>query len=164
MAQLQIIEYPDPRLRLSAQPVTRFGNSVGTLVDDLLETMYASGAIGLCAPQADVLQQVLVMDVSGNESEPSAFINPRIIESARPGIVEEECLSVPGVMARVFRATQVRVEAEDVNGETFVRELEGMKAVCLQHEMDHFEGKLLVDHVSFLRRWRIRAKARAREA
>ena len=162
MALLNIIEYPDPRLRLEAEAVTLFDDSVDTLVNDLLATMYASRAIGLSAPQADDRRQILVMDLSGNESEPQVFVNPQIVESAVPGITEESCLSVPGVTARVLRATRVKVRAQDSGGEHFERELEGMCAVCLQHEMDHFAGKLLVDHVSFLRRWRIRSAARSR--
>jgi len=162
MALLNIIEYPDPRLRLESVPVAVFDNSLDTLVNDLLKTMYASSAIGLSAPQADDRRQILVMDLSGNESDPQVFINPQIVDSALPGITEEGCLSVPGVTARVLRATRLKVRAQDSAGQHFERELEGMHAVCLQHEMDHFEGRLLVDHVSFLRRWRIRAAARSR--
>ena len=161
MALLNIIEYPDPRLRLKAEPVTLFDHSVDTLVNDLLATMYASRAIGLSAPQADDRRQILVMDLSGNESEPQVFVNPQIVDSALPGITEEGCLSVPGITARVLRATRVKVRAQDP-GESTSNANEGMHAVCLQHEMDHFAGKLLVDHVSFLRRWRVRSAARSR--
>ncbi len=162
MALLNIIEYPDPRLRLEAEPVTLFDHSVDTLVNDLFATMYASRAIGLSAPQADDRRQILVMDLSGNASEPQVFVNPQIVDSALPGITEEGCLSVPGITARVLRATRVKVRAQDIRGDHFERELEGMHAVCLQHEMDHFAGKLLVDHISFLRRWRVRSAARSR--
>ena len=162
MARREVLEYPDPRLRLVSDPVTEFGSELADLVADLFDTMYAGKAIGLSAPQLDVQREVLVIDVSEDASAPQVFINPEILDSARPGFVEESCLSVPGVVANVLRATRIRVRARDCSGETFVRELADMEAVCLQHEMDHLAGKVLVDRLSAFRRWRLRrAAARA---
>lgn len=152
MARLTILEHPDPRLRLHAEPVTRFDTGLAQLVDDLLETLYASEAIGLCAQQANDLRQVIVMDLSGNASAPQVYINPEILAGSRLGMVEESCLSVPGVSASVARNTQIRVRAQDRAGDYFERDLEGMDAVCLQHEMDHLVGTLFVDRLSWLRR------------
>lgn len=158
MARLQVIEYPDSRLRLSAEPVMHFDADLARLAADLIETLHDSGAIGLSAPQVNAQLQLLVMDLSGNQSDPQIYINPEILERSKTGLVEESCLSLPGVVVNAFRPTQVRVRAQDAEGATFERELEGMPAVCLQHEMDHFDGRLLLDRVSFIRRWRIRAK------
>jgi peptide deformylase len=152
MALLTILEHPDPRLRLHAEPVTRFDAGLSRLVDDLLETLYASNAIGLCAQQAHDLRQVIVMDLSGTASAPQVYINPQVLTGSRMGMVEESCLSVPGVVASVARHTRIRVRAQDRAGEYFERDLEGMDAVCLQHEMDHLVGKLFVDRLSWLRR------------
>lgn len=163
MALLAILEYPDPRLRLTAQPVKVFDASLARLMDDLCETLRASKGIGLAAPQTGDRRQVLVIDLSGGEAEPEIYINPEILASTAPGLVEESCLSVPGVVGNVVRATQVRVRARDRSGEAFERDLEGMPAVCLQHEMDHLVGKLFVDRLSLLRRLRLRfAASRAR--
>ncbi|MEE4184403.1 MAG: peptide deformylase [Gammaproteobacteria bacterium] len=156
MALLTILEHPDPRLRLHAEPVTRFDADLGQLVDDLLETLYASKAIGLCAQQANDLRQVIVMDLSGEAAAPQVYINPSILAGSRPGMVEESCLSVPGVVASVARNTRIRVRAQDRTGEFFERDLEGMDAVCLQHEMDHLVGTLFVDRLSWLRRQLLR--------
>jgi peptide deformylase len=162
MARLPILEYPDPRLRERSQPVTSFDAALGRLVDDLLETLYATTGIGLSAPQAGIHRQVLVMDLSGSASAPAVYVNPEILYSAAPGLVEESCLSVPGVVGNLVRATQVRVRACDRAGQAFERDLEGMYAVCLQHEMDHLAGKLFVDRLSLFRRLRVRAAAAAR--
>lgn len=159
MARREVLEYPDPRLRLTSKPVQAFDDALAGLVQDLFDTMYAGKAIGLSAPQLDVQQEVLVMDLSDDASAPQVFINPEIVDSARPGFVEESCLSVPGVVANVLRATRVRVRAKDVDGEPFERTLEDMAAVCLQHEMDHLVGKVLVDRLSRFRRWRLRRAA-----
>lgn len=159
MARLEILEYPDERLRLHAQAVTVFDDNLAQLIDDLLETLHGSQAIGLCAPQANDQRQVLVMDLSGNASAPQVYVNPEILSRSRLGIVQESCLSVPGVVVNVVRATHVCVRAQDRRGETFGRVLEGMDAVCLQHEMDHFKGKLLADRLWFFRRRRVRAAA-----
>ncbi len=159
MACLPIIEYPDPRLRQCSEPVAIFDAELGQLVDDLIETLHATKAIGLSAPQANVFSQVLVTDLSGNASDPQVYINPEILAKSVPGLVEESCLSVPGVVGNVVRATQIRIRAQDRAGEIFERNLEGMHAVCVQHEMDHLVGKLFVDRLSLFRRLRLRASA-----
>jgi peptide deformylase len=163
VAVREILEYPDPRLRLASGPVTDFGGDLADLVDDLIETLHAHPAIGLSAPQADDQRQVLVMDLSADKTAPEVYVNPEIVASARPGFVEESCLSVPGVAVNVLRATRVRVRALDPEGVAFERELADMHAVCLQHEMDHFDGKLLADRLNWFRRMRLdRAIARVR--
>jgi peptide deformylase len=158
MARLSILEYPDPRLRARALPVTNFDQALGKLVDDMLETMYAAPGIGLAATQVNVEQQVLVIDISEERDQPLVFINPEIV--SRQGVVktEEGCLSVPGVFDEVERAAKVRVRARDRSGAVFEQDLEGALAVCLQHEMDHLGGKLFVDYLSDLKRSRIRKK------
>ncbi|HTX24227.1 MAG TPA: peptide deformylase [Steroidobacteraceae bacterium] len=158
MAFLSILEYPDPRLRARAQPVTRFDQALGKLIDDMLETMYAAPGIGLAATQVNVPQQVLVIDLSEERNQPHVFVNPEIL--SRDGIVrtEEGCLSVPGIFDEIERAAKVRVRARDRHGDLFERELEGDLAVCLQHEMDHLDGKLFVDYLSDLKRERIRKR------
>lgn len=162
MTQRQVIEYPDPRLRLRSEPVTAFDKSLAQLIDDLLETLYATNAIGLSAPQVDDRREVLVIDLSGNASAPQVYVNPEILSVSTWGLVEESCLSVPGVVGNVVRATEVRARAQDRNGQLFERDLTGMDAVCLQHEMDHLVGKLFVDRLSIFRRLRIRALANAK--
>jgi peptide deformylase len=162
MALLPILQYPDPRLRLRAAPVAAFDADLARLIDDLLETLYATQGIGLAAPQTGDRRQVVVIDLSGSASAPQVYVNPEILVSAVPGLVEESCLSVPGVVGNVVRATQVRVRARDRSGQAFERDLDGMHAVCLQHEMDHLEGKLFVDRLSLFRRLRVRIGAAAR--
>ncbi|MDJ0868354.1 MAG: peptide deformylase [Myxococcota bacterium] len=162
MALRPILEYPDPRLRLRARPVDRFDAELDGLVEDLIETLYATKGIGLSAPQVDDRRRVLVMDLSGDASAPQVYVNPEIRSKSTPGLVEESCLSVPGVVANVVRATELKVRAQDRTGATFERELVAMEAVCLQHEIDHLDGKLFVDRLSLLRRLRIRAAARSR--
>jgi peptide deformylase len=159
MAKLTILEYPDPRLRTRAQPVTAVDDSVRQLVDDMLETMYEAKGIGLAATQVDVHRRVLVTDVSPDRSEPRAFINPQIIEREGSTEAEEGCLSVPGIFDTLrTRAEKVRVRALDRDGQSFEIEAEGLLAVCLQHEIDHLDGKLFVDYLSELKRNRIRKK------
>jgi peptide deformylase len=158
MALRQILEYPDPRLRTRAQPVTDFDAALAKLVDDMFETMYAAPGIGLAATQVDEHLRVIVMDVSGERTEPLVFINPEILEREGVGTMEEGCLSVPGIFDEVKRAARVRVRFRDRDGGVQERELEGLLAVCLQHEMDHLEGKLFVDYLSELKRERIRKK------
>jgi len=162
MARLPILKYPDPRLRLRSEPVHVFDTSLARLADDLLETLYSTTGIGLSAPQAGDRRQVLVMDLSGNASAPQVYVNPEVLASAVPALVEESCLSVPGVVGNVVRATQVRVRAHDLAGDEFQRDLDGMHAVCLQHEMDHLAGRLFIDHLSLFRRLRVRVEAAAR--
>jgi len=159
MAQLPILEYPDPRLRRRSAPVTVFDQDLSRLVDDLCETLRATGGIGLAAPQTGDHRQVLVVDLSGGSQAPEIYINPQILSTGVLGLVEESCLSVPGVVGNVVRAIALRVRAQDRTGATFERDLEDMSAVCLQHEMDHLTGKLFVDHLSLLRRIQVRLAA-----
>ncbi len=161
MAQLEILEYPDPRLRLRCEAVTAFDETLGRLVDGLADTLSARKAIGLSAPQVDDLRQVLVIDNSGGAEAPQVYVNPEILSKGAWGLVEESCLSVPGIVGNVVRATQVRVRAQDRDGESFERDLTDMDAVCLQHEMDHLAGKLFIDRLSLFRRLRIRGQLRA---
>ena len=158
MALLTILEYPDPRLRTRAVAVTNFDAALSRLIDDMFETMYAAPGIGLAASQVNVHQRLIVMDLSENRDQPLVFINPEILERSGGGITEEGCLSVPNIFDKVERAQQVRVRAQDRDGKRFEREYEGLVAVCLQHEMDHLEGKLFVDYLSDLKRERIRKK------
>jgi len=159
MAKLTILEYPDPRLRTKAVPVPAVDAKVRQLVDDMFETMYAAKGIGLAATQVDVHQRVLVTDVSADRTEPLTFINPQVIEREGTIEAEEGCLSVPGIFDMLrTRSQKVRVRALDRNGKAFELDLEGLLAVCVQHEMDHLEGKLFVDYLSELKRNRIRKK------
>lgn len=158
MARSTILEHPDPRLRARCGEVTTFDADLARLVDDLLDTLHASGGIGLSAPQLGDPRRVSVMDLAGDGSAPEVFVNPDILVRRRWAIVEESCLSVPGVEGKVMRATRVRVRAVDRNGEPFVRDLEDMDAVCLQHEVDHLDGTLFIDRLSPLRRWRLRRR------
>ena len=158
MAQLTILEFPDPRLRTRAAPVEDFDASLARLVDDLLETMYAAPGIGLAATQVNVHLRLIVVDVSETRSEPQVFINPEILAREGAAQSEEGCLSVPEVYELVERAARVRVRAQDRHGACFERQLEGLSAVCVQHEMDHLEGKLFVDYLSSLKRERIRRR------
>ena len=158
MAQLTILEFPDPRLRTRAAPVRDFDASLARLIDDLLETMYAAPGIGLAATQVNVHLRLLVIDVSETRTEQQVFINPEILEREGTEQTEEGCLSVPQVYEPVERAARVRVRAQDRHGTYFERELSGLLAVCVQHEMDHLEGKLFVDYLSSLKRERIRRR------
>jgi len=162
VARLSILEYPDPRLRLQAAPVAEFNQDLSRLVDDLFETMYASRAIGLAATQVNVPQRLLTIDVSEDQRDPQVFINPVVQSRSRFGLVEESCLSLPGIVANVPRATALRVQARDREGKVIERELEGMLAVALQHEIDHLDGKLFVDRLSLFARLRLRGKLRRR--
>lgn len=158
MALLPILEFPDPRLRTRAEPITTFDAALSKLVDDMFETMYAAPGIGLAASQVNVHRRLLVMDVTENHSEPQVFVNPEILSREDVGVMQEGCLSVPGFFDDVERAQKITVRAQDRHGITFERELTGLAAVCLQHEMDHLEGKLFVDYLSVLKRDRIRRK------
>jgi peptide deformylase len=158
MAQLQILEFPDPRLRLRAQPVTQVDTALRTLIDDMFETMYAAPGIGLAATQVNVAKRVLVIDLSENHDQPLALINPEVLERSGVEETEEGCLSVPGYFDKVTRAETVRVRALDRNGKQIEFEAEGLLAVCIQHEIDHLDGKLFVDYLSELKRTRIRKK------
>jgi peptide deformylase len=158
MALRTILEYPDPRLRTKARPVTIFDAELAQLVDDMLETMYAAPGIGLAATQIDVHQRVIVIDVSEQKNEPLVVINPEILSKEGTARTEEGCLSVPGIFDDVVRAAKIRLRAQDKTGAVWERDFEGLLAVCVQHEMDHLEGKLFVDYLSDLKRDRIRKK------
>jgi peptide deformylase len=158
MALLTILEFPDPRLRTRAAPVKEFDASLSRLIDDMLETMYAAPGIGLAATQVDVHRAVIVIDVSEAHDQPQVFVNPRILSREGVAQSEEGCLSVPQVYEPIERAARIVVQAQDRRGITYERELEGLLAVCVQHEMDHLEGKLFVDYLSSLKRDRIRRK------
>lgn len=158
MAILEILEFPDPRLRTVAKAVTEFDPALQQLVRDMTETMYAENGIGLAATQVNVHQQVLVLDVSDSRDQLKVYINPQILDSSGEQNCEEGCLSVPGVYAEVQRAENIRVKAFDVNGQAFEEALSGLHAICLQHEMDHLQGKLFVDYLSPLKRQMVRKK------
>lgn len=152
MTQLTILEFPDPRLRTQAQPVSVFDATLKKLVADMFETMYAAPGVGLAATQVDVHRQLLVADMSENSDQPLVLINPRILEKDGEQVYQEGCLSFPGIYADVDRALHVKVAAQDVDGKEFVLDVQGPLAVCIQHEMDHLVGKLFVDYLSPLKR------------
>lgn len=152
MAKLEILEMPDPRLRTVAKPVETFDSELSQLVDDMIETMYDARGIGLAATQVNVHKRLLVLDVSEAQDTPREYINPRILDSEGSETCEEGCLSVPGIYADVSRAETVRIAAFDRQGKAFEETLEGMHAVCIQHEIDHLEGKLFVDYLSPLKK------------
>ena len=158
MAKLKILEFPDPRLRTKASPVEIVDDELRTLVDDMFETMYAAPGIGLAATQVDVHKRLLVTDVSPDKTEPHVLINPQIIEKDGEAITEEGCLSVPGYYEEVTRAEHIRVRFLDRDGNEAEMEAEGLLAVCIQHEMDHLDGKLFVDYLSEAKRQRIRKR------
>jgi peptide deformylase len=158
MARLTVLEFPDPRLRTRAAPVTSFDAELGQLIDDMFETMYAAPGIGLAATQVNVHQRIIVIDISEQKDQPLVLINPEIMTRDGVEITEEGCLSVPQVFEQIERAAHVRVRACDRNGAEFEREFDGLLAVCVQHEMDHLDGKLFVDYLSSLKRERIRRK------
>ena len=159
MAVLEILEFPDPRLRNVAEPVAEVTDQTRTLIDDMFETMYAAPGIGLAATQVNVHQRILVMDLSEDHSEPLVFINPEVeILDPELGDYDEGCLSVPGFYETIHRPQRIRVSATGRDGQAFTRELEGLLAICLQHEIDHLDGKLFVDYLSPLKRQRIRKK------
>jgi peptide deformylase len=158
MAILDILEYPDPRLRTKAKPVNQVDDSVRKLIDDMLETMYEAPGIGLAASQVNVHRRIIVVDVSENRDEPHAFINPELTTFGETVESEEGCLSVPGFYEPVTRYEGVRVAALDSQGEPMEAEFNGLLAVCIQHECDHLDGKLFVDYLSNLKRTRIRRK------
>ncbi len=158
MAKLKILEYPDPRLRTRAKKVEKVDDELRKLIDDMFETMYAAPGIGLAATQVNVHKRLLVADVSDDQSEPVVLINPEIVEADDEGLSEEGCLSVPGIYEPVRRFQHVRVRSLDRDGKETEVDAYGLLAVCIQHEMDHLEGKLFVDYLSELKRQRIRKK------
>jgi len=159
MALLPILEFPDPRLRTVAQPVTAVDDRVRQVIDDMFETMYEAPGIGLAATQVDVHERIIVIDTSEERDDPRVFINPTLeIIDPELGNYDEGCLSVPGFYETVHRPRKIRVTALDRNGDTFTEDLDDLMAICLQHEIDHLEGKLFVDYLSPLKRQRIRGK------
>lgn len=158
MSLLNILQYPDPRLRTVAAEVTQFGPDLVRFADDLLETMYAAPGIGLAATQVDVHERIIAVDVSDNADTPHIFVNPQFTVHGALLETEEGCLSVPGFYEPVSRAERISVTAQTPTGEVFSMEAEGLLAVCIQHECDHLAGKLFVDYISNLKRNRIRKK------
>jgi peptide deformylase len=158
MAILNILRYPDARLHKLAAPVTVFDDALKRLVADMTDTMYAAPGIGLAATQVDVHKRVIVVDVSERHDSLVVLVNPEIVESSGESDIEEGCLSVPGIYELVARAERVKVRAYDQNGKAFTLEAQGLLAVCIQHEMDHLQGKVFVEHLSQLKQQRIRAK------
>ncbi len=158
MANLDILEFPDPRLRTVARPVEAFDADLGRMINDMFETMYSAQGIGLAATQVNFHKQLLVLDVSETRDQPHVYINPRIIESEGSETCEEGCLSVPGIYAEVSRAEKVRISARDPDVNPFEKELDGLHAVCFQHEMDHLKGKLFIDYLSPLKQRMVRKK------
>lgn len=162
MALLPILRYPDARLYKKARPVTDINRSIKQLVDDMLETMYAAEGIGLAAIQVNVPWRVVVIDLSKNRSAPRIFINPVLLTSEGSREHEEGCLSVPGIYEKLIRADRITVQALDQEGNGFTLETEGLLATCLQHEIDHLDGKVFVDYLSPLKQGRIKTKLRKR--
>jgi peptide deformylase len=158
MTRLTILEYPDPRLRTRAAPVAVVDEPLRQLVDDMFETMYAAKGIGLAATQVNVHKRLLVTDVSEEKDRPLVFVNPEILAREEVGTMQEGCLSVPGFYEDVDRAQRIRVRALGRDGQPFEMDADGLLAVCIQHEIDHLDGKLFVDYVSELKRTRIRRK------
>jgi len=160
MALLPILEFPDPRLRTVARPVdpAAIDDAFRRLVDDMFETMYAAPGIGLAASQVDVHQRFMVIDVSESKSEPLVFVNPRIVAQEGVQTCQEGCLSVPGIYADVKRAEKITVQALDRDGQPWEIAADGLLAVCIQHEMDHLDGKLFVDYLSPLKRDMVKRK------
>lgn len=155
---LPILEYPDPRLRKVAAPVTVFGPEIERLVRDMAETMYEAPGIGLAATQVDVHKRVIVIDISETRDQLRVFVNPELLEAEGEAECEEGCLSVPGYYDKVTRAANIRVRAQNERGETFELATDGLLAVCIQHEMDHLLGKVFVDYLSPLKRARLAGK------
>ena len=158
MSILHVLHFPDLRLRIVAEPVSDVTDDIRRLIDDLLETMYDAPGIGLAAPQVDVAGRVIVVDITEDKSKPLALVNPQIVRREGAEQMEEGCLSVPGIFEPVERAAWIKVQALDRNGNPVDLETDGLLAVCIQHEIDHLDGKLFVDYLSELKRGRIRRK------
>ncbi|PIE20422.1 MAG: peptide deformylase [Neptuniibacter caesariensis] len=159
MAKLTILEYPDPRLRIIAEPVAEVTDEIRTQIDDMFETMYAAPGIGLAATQVNIHKRIVTMDISDEQNEPLVMINPEFtVIDEELHKYQEGCLSVPGFYEDVQRPQKIRLEALDYNGEPYELEAEGLLAVCIQHELDHLNGKLFVDYLSMLKRNRIKNK------
>jgi peptide deformylase len=158
MALLNILRYPDARLHKLAAPVTVFDDALKKLVADMAETMYGAPGVGLAATQVDVHKQVIVVDVSERRDSLVVLVNPEIVEAIGESDIEEGCLSVPGIYELVPRAERVKVRAHDQNGKAFTLDVQGLLAVCIQHEMDHLQGKVFIEYLSQLKQQRVRAK------
>jgi peptide deformylase len=158
MPILEILHYPDPRLRNCAKRVEKFDDQLREFTDSMLETMYHSSGIGLAATQVGAAKRVVVIDVSEERDQPQFLINPEILSMEGEEVSEEGCLSVPAVYEKVTRAERIRYRAQDRNGDTVEQDAEGLLAVCIQHEIDHLDGKLFIDYLSGLKRQRIRKK------
>lgn len=158
MAKLEILHFPDQRLRNVAKAVDTVDDSIRKLLDDMFETMYEAPGIGLAANQVNVAKRVIVIDITEDHSQPLVLINPEILQSEGVETMDEGCLSVPGYYEEVTRAEKIRVRALNQHGESFEIEADGLLAVCIQHEIDHLDGKLFVDYLSGLKRTRIRKK------
>lgn len=164
MTLLDIIEYPDPRLKIVARPVTRFDDSLRRLADDMAHTMYAAPGVGLAATQVDVHERLLVVDVSETKDQLHVLVNPEIVWASEEQVeCEEGCLSVPGIYDAVTRPAKVRVRAQKVDGTAYDLECEGLLAVCVQHEMDHLLGKVFVEYLSPLKQNRIKTRLKKRK-
>lgn len=160
MALLEILHFPDPRLRTQAQPVQKIDDCIRQIVADMFETMYNAPAIGLAATQVNIHQQIMVVDVTEEKNQPYCFINPQIIHCEGNASREEGCLSVPEIFEHVERAEKITVTALNEKGEHFTLTTDNLLAICIQHEMDHLNGKLFIDYLSPLKRERIRKKLR----
>lgn len=158
MALLPILRFPDPRLRKTAVPITKIDDGIRALAANMAETMYEAPGIGLAATQVDVHQQLIVIDISEPKNELLVLINPEILTDEGSQVGEEGCLSVPGVYDKVERAEKVTVRYQDLDGQSRTLEAEGLLAVCIQHEIDHLQGKVFVDHLSSLKQTRIKSK------
>jgi peptide deformylase len=158
MALLNVLHFPDARLRTKAKPVQQVNDNIRQIIKDMFETMYAAPGIGLAATQVNIHQQIIVIDVSYDKDQPLCLINPKILSREGDICLEEGCLSVPGVYEEVERANQITIQALDQQGKSFTAIAEELLAVCIQHEMDHLQGRLFVDYLSNLKRERIRKK------
>ena len=163
MAILEILQYPDPRLNTPAQRVEKIDAATRKLIDDMTETMYAAPGVGLAATQVDVHKQILIIDVSEDRSDLRVFVNPEITRREGVAVKQEGCLSLPGIYDNVERAESVTVTALDRNGARFTLNASGMLAACIQHEMDHLQGKIFIDYLSDLKQNRVRAKIKKRQ-
>jgi peptide deformylase len=163
MALLPILEYPDPRLKKVATPVAAFTPDIRKLVRDMADTMYAAPGVGLAATQLDVHKRVIVIDISEHKDELRVFINPELLAAEGEAECEEGCLSVPGYYDKVTRAARIRVRAQDEHGDSFELAADGLLAVCIQHEMDHLQGKVFVEYLSPLKRARLAARLRKKQ-
>ncbi|NOX42779.1 MAG: peptide deformylase [Gammaproteobacteria bacterium] len=158
MSILNVLHYPDERLRRVALAIENVDDNTRKLIDDMFETMYGAPGIGLAAVQVDVLKRLIIIDLSENKDQPFCFINPQILSREGKEKVEEGCLSVPGIYADVTRSKWIKIQALDRQGDPFEQEFEGLMAICVQHEIDHLDGKLFVDYLSEMKRVRIRKK------